>query len=162
MAWAAALRSSQGIQVVWLVSSLTDEQVVRADISGPWTRYPPELAVLHAWVELHIAPLVRPTTTTGEGGGVRWCRQWWEHVDAVSRFQALYLAFDELSQDESATWLSVYLRDHLDPHMATLTSPVGPFYACIPDHHSDTFKKLGQDPLAAPPMPVPVPTGGHR
>jgi hypothetical protein len=105
----------------------------------------PEMDVLHAWVEDHIAPMVRKTTTTGEGGGVRWCRQWWEHVDATERFIALYLAFQELSVDESATWLSVYLRDHLDPHLSTLTSPYGPFYACSPRKHSDAVEALGTD-----------------
>jgi hypothetical protein len=126
---------------------------------------PPELAVLHAWVAVHIAPLVRRISATTEGAGIRWCRQWWEHDDALTRFQALYLAFDELSQDESATWLSVYLRDHLDPHLATLTSPYGPFYTCHPDRHSDAFHPLGQNPLTQPAPdwpPVPVATGGHR
>jgi hypothetical protein len=131
----------------------------------PGASPPPELATLHAWVEEHIAPLVRKTTTTGEGGGVRWCRRWWEHVDALTRVQALYLAFDELSHDESATWLSVYLRDHLDPHMATLTSPYGPFYACNPTKHSDAIQELGQQPLTesdpAAVARLPVLTGGQ-
>ncbi len=109
----------------------------------------PEMDELHAWVDEHIAPLVRKTTTTGEGGGIRWCQQWTEHVDAVERLIALYLAWHELSADESATWLSVYLRDHLDPHLGTLTSPYGPFYACSPHRHSDTGEPLGQVPFAA-------------
>lgn len=109
----------------------------------------PDMAVLHAWVETHIAPMTRKTTTTGEGGGIRWCRQWWEHHDAVERFIALFLAFKELSAAaESATWLSVYLRDHLDPHLAVLTSPYGPFYACSPRKHSDAFEPLGHAELA--------------
>lgn len=105
----------------------------------------PDMDVLHAWVEDYIAPMVRKTTTTGEGGGIRWCRQWWEHIDATERFTALYLAFQELSVDESATWLSVYLRDHLDPHLSTLTSPYGPFYACSPRKHSDAVEALGTE-----------------
>lgn len=107
----------------------------------------PELPVLWAWVETHIAPLVRKTTTTGEGGGIRWCRQWWHHTDAVDRFTALYLAWQELSTEDSATWRSVYLRDHLDPHLATLTSPYGPFHACHPRRHSSAIEALGTDPL---------------
>jgi hypothetical protein len=109
----------------------------------------PDLAALHAWVEDHIAPMVRKVTTTGEGGGIRWCRQWWEHIDAVERFIALYLAWEELSQEDSATWLSVYLRDHLDPHLSTLTSPYGPFYACIPTKHSETAQAIAQADLPA-------------
>jgi hypothetical protein len=116
----------------------------------------PDLRVLHAWVEAHIAPLVRKTTTTGEGGGIRWCRRWWEHHDAVERFIGLYLAYQELSGDESVTWLSVYLRDHLDPHIGVLTSPYGPFYACNPREHSDTFEALGQADITSP-----QPSGSH-
>jgi hypothetical protein len=104
---------------------------------------PPTLPVLYGWVQDHIAPLVRKTTTTGEGGGVRWCRRWWQHIDAVERFIALYLTWEELSNEDSATWLSVFLRDHLDPHLATLTSPYGPFYLCSPGKHSDNAEPLG-------------------
>ncbi|WP_336159944.1 DUF4913 domain-containing protein [Amycolatopsis sp. VC5-11] len=113
----------------------------------------PDLDQLWAWVAVHIAPLVRKTTTTGEGGGLRWCRRWTAHGDAVTRFQALYLAWHELSEDDSATWLSVFLRDHLDPHLSVLTSPIGPFYACSPRKHTDTGEELGQTPAAATETP---------
>lgn len=98
---------------------------------------------LQAWVDAHLAPLVRKTTTTGEGGGIRWCRHWTEHAEAVQRFSALYLAYEQLSKEDSGTWLSVYLRDHLDPHLATLSSPYGPFFACTPRLHSTTADALG-------------------
>lgn len=107
----------------------------------------PALDVLYAWVAEHITPLVRRVTATGEGGGVRWCRQWWLHHDAIERFTALFLVFDELSKEDSISWLSAYLRDHLDPHLATLTSPYGPFYACSPQRHTDTASPLGHAAL---------------
>ena len=125
----------------------------------PW-----DLTVLHAWVQEHIAPMVRKTTATGEGAGIRWCRQWWQHRDAVERFIALRMALTELSADESALWLSVYLRDHLDPHLSVLTSPYGPFYACTPRRHSATAEALGHVALDAtppqenPPSPRPEET----
>lgn len=118
----------------------------------------PDMDELRTWVADHIAPMVRKTTTTGEGGGIRWCRRWWEHIDAVERVIALYLAWGELSADDSATWLSVFLRDHLDPHFSVLTSPYGPFYACSPRKHSDASEALGQAELieeAGPPAPWP-------
>jgi hypothetical protein len=110
----------------------------------------PPLPEVYGWVDTHVAPLTRKTTTTGEGGGIRWCRQWWEHIDAVERFMALYLAFRELSAEESATWLSVFLRDHLDPHLSVLTSPIGPFNACTPQRHSTASQELGHAEL--PPL----------
>lgn len=103
----------------------------------------PDLNVLQAWVEEHIGPLVRKTTTTGEGGGIRWCRSWWRHRDAVERFTALHIVHIELSEQNTLSWLSAYLRDHLDPHLAILTSPIGPFYACTPSKHSDMAAPLG-------------------
>lgn len=109
---------------------------------GP-ERETPDMAVLQPWVNRHIAVLERKTTTTGEGGGIRWCRRWWEHGEAVERFAALYLVWHELSADDSDQWLSVYLRDHLDPHLAALTSPYGPFHACNPRSHSDTAEPVG-------------------
>jgi hypothetical protein len=90
---------------------------------------------------------VRKTTTTGEGGGIRWCRSWWHHHDAVERFTALYIVFTELSEQNTLSWLSAYLRDHLDPHLAILTSPVGPFHACTPTKHSDIAAPLGNADL---------------
>jgi hypothetical protein len=110
----------------------------------------PDLATVHAWVDRHIAPLVRKTTTTGEGGGIRWCRDWTRHFDAVERLTALYLAYQQFSADSAPAWRSVFLRDHLDPHLATLTSPYGPFHACTPRRHSDTTEPLGHLAAAAP------------
>jgi len=107
----------------------------------------PDLDTLHEWVRARLAPMVRKTTTTGEGGGIRWCRQWWEHPDAVERFTAVYLAFQQLSTEESMVWPSVYLRDHVDPHLAVLTSPHGPFHACTPRRHSSATEPLGQAEL---------------
>lgn len=107
----------------------------------------PDLDTLHAWVDIQVAPRVRKTTTTGEGGGVRWCRQWWHHQEAVERFTALFLTHGQLSASGEPTWLSVYLRDHVDPHLATLTSPYGPFYACSPRKHSSAIEPLGHDLL---------------
>ncbi len=109
----------------------------------------PDLDTLHRWVGTHLAVMVRKTTTTGEGGGVRWCQRWWEHGDAVERFTALFLTHGQLSASGEPTWLSVYLRDHLDPHWTTLTSPYGPFYACSPRKHSAAIEPLGQIALAA-------------
>jgi hypothetical protein len=108
----------------------------------------PALPDLHAWVQTRIAVLVRKTTTTGEGGGIRWCRLWWQHSDAVQRFTALYLAYAQLSAEQSQLWLSIFLRDHLDPHLATLTSPYGPFHACTPRKHSTAIEALGHAELA--------------
>jgi hypothetical protein len=86
------------------------------------------------WVTRCVLPYI--TVPTGRRRiDPRWCGQWWRHQEAVARFTALYLAYAELSTQDSATWFSDYLRDHLDPHLARLTSPTGPFRVCRPRRH---------------------------
>lgn len=131
-------------------TGLAPETIGDAPSPTPAAASTVEAPELHAWVDSHIAALVRKTTTTGEGGGIRWCRQWPQHAEAVERFTALYLAYRQLATEQSGTWLSVYLRDHLDPHLATLTSPQGPFHACTPRQHSTAIEPLGHHPAEAP------------
>jgi hypothetical protein len=118
----------------------------------------PSLAAVYAWVATHVAPMQRKLTTTGEGGGIRWCGRWWLHFDARTRFTALYQQYVALADEDQPGWQSVFLRDHFDPHFSVLTSPYGPFAACNRGHHSDTVDELGQDALAQP-ASAPAATG---
>jgi hypothetical protein len=58
-----------------------------------------------------------------------WCPDWWRHPEAVVRLEAMWRSLESLRQD-SATGISVWLRDHADVHMAALLSPAGPFRGC--------------------------------
>ncbi|GAA4009790.1 hypothetical protein GCM10022247_34910 [Allokutzneria multivorans] len=127
------------------ISATTAQQ----DQDEPAADVTPQLLVLHEWVGHHLAPWARKVTVTGEGGGIRWCRRWWEHPDAVVRITALFLAYSELCTEDSAVWLSVFLRDHMDPHVGVLTSPIGPFNSCTPTRHSSAVEQLGQDSVPA-------------
>ncbi|PSK84184.1 uncharacterized protein DUF4913 [Murinocardiopsis flavida] len=84
----------------------------------------------------------RPT-----GGEYRWCAEWWRHSEAVSRFHALWHSWEVLRW-EPGTGMSVWYRDHLDPHLAALLSKTGPFRACTPHGHVD--------PEQLPSVPAPL------
>lgn len=60
-----------------------------------------------------------------------WCDQWWRHPEAVSRLDALWRAWEHLRL-EPGLGMSVWWRDHVDPHMAALTSPDGCLKGCQP------------------------------
>lgn len=64
----------------------------------------------------------------------RWCSSWWLHTEAVIRLEALWKAWEVLRQDPG-TGASSWLRDHADPALAALTSPLGPFARCKPGRH---------------------------
>jgi Domain of unknown function (DUF4913) len=66
-----------------------------------------------------------------------WCPRWWDHPEAVARLYALWMAWAELTVPLAGpTGPSLWHRDHLDPAMNALRSPMGPFARCMtnPDH----------------------------
>ncbi len=61
----------------------------------------------------------------------RWCRMWHRHPEVVARMTALWRSWEHIVQDP-ATGLSMWMTDHLDPHMDRITSPTGPLRHCRP------------------------------
>ncbi len=72
---------------------------------------------------------------------------WWESAEAVITLEALWRAWEHLRLDP-ALGMSVWLRDHLHPHLAVLMSPPGPF--------GTTSGSAG----AASPLPYEAPPAG--
>ena len=66
---------------------------------------------------------------------VRWCPRWWDHAEAIYRLEALWRTW-ELYRLEPRLGIASWLRDYLDPQLAALTSPTGPFSQCTDDRHS--------------------------
>lgn len=101
------------------------------------------------FVASYLLPLYRRAVS---GQGTTWCAQWWRHPEAWVRLDALWRAWEYLRLDP-ATGMSVWLRDHADPHMAVLLSADGPFRGCKPEEHS-------QRPLRPLPSTA-IPPGAH-
>lgn len=105
---------------------------------------PPALfyATLEDFVREQLAPMYRraldaPTRT--------WCPQWWKHAEAISRFEALWRAWEHLRLDP-ATGMSVWFRDHADHHMAVLLDSEGPFKRCSPSKGHKALEELPLEP----------------
>lgn len=64
-----------------------------------------------------------------DGRNRLWSRRWWAYDEALNRVEALWRAWEALRLDP-ATGMSVWWRDHADPHMSMLMSPDGPFQGC--------------------------------
>lgn len=65
-----------------------------------------------------------------------WCRKWYLHAEALSRVDALWRAWEHFRLD-GKTGMSVWWRDHADPHMAVLLNAKGPFHECDLETHKD-------------------------
>ncbi|GAA1194937.1 DUF4913 domain-containing protein [Pseudonocardia alaniniphila] len=88
-------------------------------------------------------------------GELTWCPLWWEHPEAVFRLEALRRAWTELAP-EPGTAMSIWIRDHLDPCLRELLTPLGPFADCT---HNERYRALnGHTPLPTLPTKTPEQT----
>jgi hypothetical protein len=81
-----------------------------------------------------------------DGRTVFWSPKWWQYDEAMNRLEAIWRAWEHLRLDP-ATGMSVWWRDHADPHMRVLMSPQGPFRREV-DVRTDGVDEL---PYTAPP-----------
>ncbi|ONH33425.1 MULTISPECIES: DUF4913 domain-containing protein [Protofrankia] len=90
----------------------------------------PAFAGVTDWVEQYFR-VAYPRST---GGEFRWCAQWWDHLEAVIRLEALWRAWEHARTDPN-TGIATWHTTLLDPQLAVLCGPSGPFRACRPDRH---------------------------
>ena len=84
------------------------------------------------WVTDYFLPMFRRTL----GGEYRWCAQWWQHDEAVSRLKSLWHAWEVLRL-QPGTGIGVWYRDHLDHQLPILMGARGPFYQCSETAHRE-------------------------
>ncbi len=109
----------------------------------------PVYGSLEQFVSEYLLPLYRRPVS---GNGATWCAEWWRHPEAWVRLDSIWRAWEYLRLDP-ATGMSVWLRDHADPHMAMLLSADGPFRGCKPDEHA----RRPLQPLPSTPIPADTP-----
>jgi Domain of unknown function (DUF4913) len=105
----------------------------------------PELvyATVEDFVREQLAPMYRRSL---EGSERTWCPQWWRHAEAIARLDAMWRAWEHLRLDPP-TGISVWFRDHADPHMTVLLDSDGPFKGCSPSKgHGQRLAALPLDP----------------
>jgi len=82
------------------------------------------------WVTRQFLPIFRRPL----GGEYRWCRQWWEHAEAITRLTALWHAWEALRL-QPGTGMATWLREHLDHQLPLLLGRAGPFAQCSEEEH---------------------------
>lgn len=94
--------------------------------------YAEEMRDLAVWVSDLLLPVYGREVTSQQP----WCPRWWEHLEAVARLHALWLAWQEYTDPTAgASGPAVWHRDHLGPVLAELRSPTGPFAGCKEGAH---------------------------
>ena len=98
--------------------------------SGTAARPEPLYDSVENWVTGIFLPIFRRPL----GGEYRWCREWWQHAEAITRLTALWHSWEALRL-EPGTGMAVWLRDHLDHQLTVLLGRGGPFAQCSEDEH---------------------------
>ena len=129
----------------------------------------PVYYALEDWVTDYFLPMFRRTL----GGEYRWCAQWWQHGEAISRLTALWHAWEVLRL-QPGTGIGTWYRDHLDHQLPILMGARGPFYQCSETAHRephqaevtpapgellDTDPDNPDDPVLPGPPALPTATG---
>jgi hypothetical protein len=91
---------------------------------------------LYDSVEDWVTGLFLPIFRRPLGGEYRWCREWWQHAEAITRLTALWHSWEALRL-QPGTGMASWLRDHLDHHIPALMGRSGPFAQCSEDQHID-------------------------
>ncbi|MER7164912.1 DUF4913 domain-containing protein [Micromonospora sp. NPDC000207] len=105
---------------------------------------------VNEFVAGYLAHVLERRVATGPTPGINWCPRWWAHPEALSRLYALWRAWEALRVSDPQTGMSIWWRDHLDPHLTVLTSDAGPFTRCASGRHRDP------EPLSMEPAPAEV------
>jgi glycine/D-amino acid oxidase-like deaminating enzyme len=61
-----------------------------------------------------------------KGSGHLWAADWWRYLEAGTRIEAMWRAWEHLQLDP-ATGMSDWFRDHADHHMRLMNPDWGPF-----------------------------------
>jgi len=116
------------------------DQAVAAALNGQEPR--PEFASLWDFVSQWLLPTYRRIS---DHPNFAWCPQWWRHPEVVVRLDALWRSWEHLRL-QPGTGMSVWLKDHLDHHMAVLLSQDGPMHRCKPTgHHERALEPIPSD-----------------
>ena len=90
----------------------------------------PAYETLDSWVEEYFTVVFsRPI-----GGEIRWCPQWREHPEAVTRLEALWRSWETLRLEPNLGMAS-WLTGCLDPQQPIFLGRSGPFAQCSVDRH---------------------------
>ncbi len=100
------------------------------------TRY----ADLESWVHEFFV-----LTFTSHARRKQWCGHWWDHPEAVLRLDVLWRTWETEAQRPER--MSAWLREHLDPALAGIFHPQGPFADCRDGVH----RRVDALPTVPPP-----------
>lgn len=83
-------------------------------------------------VEQFVSEFIAPLYVRPIGSAAKWCPKWWLHAEAVFRFNALWVTYENGFASEDPTFAAKWMTNYADPFMSRLMEPNGTFNGCSP------------------------------
>ncbi|MEW6881440.1 DUF4913 domain-containing protein [Trueperella pyogenes] len=87
---------------------------------------------VYDWVEEYLVYFYKRPVVPSR---IAWCPQWWKHIEAVVRLEALWRAWEAMRKQDPMTGLAKWMIELCDPTMDRLLDPDGTFKGCTDKHH---------------------------
>lgn len=84
-------------------------------------------------VEQFVSEFIAPLYVRPIGSAAKWCPKWWLHAEAVFRFNALWVTYENGFASEDPTFAARWMASYADPFMSRLMEPNGTFNGCSPE-----------------------------
>lgn len=112
-------------------------------------RIEPKFANVVEFVQGYFLPVIRRRISDNDGG-LSWDPRWWAYPEVVARLTALHQAWEEARASDSASAMSSWWIQHLEPHLRViLDGDTGPMANAKSDHSFMGWPALSADPVPA-------------
>lgn len=111
----------------------------------------PQFKSVADWVENWL--VVNYSRPLNDAAKYRWDPQWWRYSEVVIRLEAVWGSYESMRL-EGGPGMVAWFRDYLDPMMAVILSPDGPFHAYKPHENDADGPREMPSPLPSTPLPL--------
>jgi len=112
-------------------------------------RIEPKFANVVEFVQGYFLPVIRRRISDNDGG-LSWDSRWWAYPEVVARLTALHYAWEEARASDSASAMSSWWIQHLEPHLRViLDGDTGPMANAKSDGSFMGWLAMPVDPMPA-------------
>lgn len=109
----------------------------------------PAFANVVEFVQGYFLPVIRRRISDNDGG-LSWDPRWWAYPEVVARLTALHYAWEEARASKSASAMSAWWVQHLEPHLRViLDGDTGPMANAKSDRSFIGWPAMPSDPVPA-------------
>ena len=107
----------------------------------------PKFANVVEFVQGYFLPVIRRRISDNDGG-LSWDSRWWAYPEVVARVTALHYAWEEARASKSASAMSAWWVQHLEPHLRViLDGDTGPMANAKADRSFMGWPAMPSDPV---------------